>query len=153
LLPGGANQFPGGFNSRCGPPPFHGAHGTSVKGQVSLTELGRELVYSGSPDEELKAKRTAFLKVDIFRDVFEHYQGSKLPEMQYLGNTLQSKFKLPAAFHEEFSNLFKQNCEYVKLDSGTKPSLKALKQEISGRQFPKSSCWVNRKPKLDSFVS
>src|SRR5208283_765211 len=22
LLPGGANQFPGGFNSRCGPPPF-----------------------------------------------------------------------------------------------------------------------------------
>jgi hypothetical protein len=27
LLPGGANQFPGGFNSRCGPPPFHDAPG------------------------------------------------------------------------------------------------------------------------------
>jgi hypothetical protein len=25
LLPGGTNQFPGGSNSRCGPPPFHGA--------------------------------------------------------------------------------------------------------------------------------
>jgi hypothetical protein len=27
LLLGGANQFPGGFNSRCGPSPFHGALG------------------------------------------------------------------------------------------------------------------------------
>jgi hypothetical protein len=27
LLPGGANQFPGGFTPRCGPPPFHGAPG------------------------------------------------------------------------------------------------------------------------------
>jgi hypothetical protein len=25
LLPGGANQFPGGYTPRCGPPPFHGA--------------------------------------------------------------------------------------------------------------------------------
>jgi hypothetical protein len=92
--------------------------GTNSDGQVTLTDLGRELVYSGSPEEELKAKRAAFLKVDIFRDVLEHYKGSKLPEMQYLGNTLQSKFKLPPAFHEEFSNLFKQNCEYVGLDTG-----------------------------------
>ena len=30
LLPGGANQFPGGFHSRCGPPPFHGAPGFRV---------------------------------------------------------------------------------------------------------------------------
>jgi len=30
LLPGGANQFPGGFHSRCGPPPFHGAPGYGV---------------------------------------------------------------------------------------------------------------------------
>jgi hypothetical protein len=30
LLPGGANQFPGGFNSRCGPSPFHGAPGNGV---------------------------------------------------------------------------------------------------------------------------
>ena len=46
------------------------------------------------------------------KQVLEHYKGGKLPEMQYLGNTLESKFKLPAAFHEEFSTLFRQNCEY-----------------------------------------
>jgi hypothetical protein len=30
LLPGGANQFLGGFNSCCGPPPFHGAPGNAT---------------------------------------------------------------------------------------------------------------------------
>ena len=92
--------------------------GTSFTGQVALTELGRELVYSGTPDEELKARRSAFMKVDIFKKVLEHYKGSKLPEMQYLGNTLQSKFGLPAAFHQEFSTLFQQNCDFARFDTG-----------------------------------
>jgi len=91
--------------------------GASRDGQVSLSELGRRLVYSGSEDEELRARRDAFLSVEIFKHVLEHYNGSKLPEMQYLGNTLQSKFKLPTEFHEEFSRLFKQNCEFVHVDS------------------------------------
>jgi hypothetical protein len=40
LLPGGANQFPGGFNSRCGPPPFHGAHGSlDIAGRFPLKGL------------------------------------------------------------------------------------------------------------------
>ena len=35
LLPGGANQFPGGFNSRCGPPPFtaHPVTRRNIKGR------------------------------------------------------------------------------------------------------------------------
>jgi hypothetical protein len=93
--------------------------GASAKGQVSLTELGRELVFSGSAEEELIAKQKAFLKVEIFKQVLEHYNGSTLPEMQYLGNTLQTKFKLPPGFHEEFSRLFKQNCEYAEFESTT----------------------------------
>jgi hypothetical protein len=92
--------------------------GTNAKGLVSLTNLGRELVYSGSADEELAAKRKAFLSIDVFKQVLEHYKGGTLPEMQYLGNTLQSKFNLPPEFHEEFSALFKQNAEYVGFSSG-----------------------------------
>jgi hypothetical protein len=93
--------------------------GTNPKGQVSLTGLGREAVYGGTPDEELAAKRKAFLSIDIFNQVLEHYKGSKLPEMQYLGNTLQTKFNLPPEFHEEFSALFKRNSEYVGLGQGS----------------------------------
>src|SRR5579872_3229387 len=50
--------------------------GASAKGQVSLTGLGRQLVYSGSAEEEQRAKRSAFLSVPVFRDVLEHYNGS-----------------------------------------------------------------------------
>jgi hypothetical protein len=32
LLPGGANQFPGGFTSRCGPPPFTAHPSTRLTG-------------------------------------------------------------------------------------------------------------------------
>jgi hypothetical protein len=92
--------------------------GAKAKGQVSLTPLGREIVYSGSPEEETAAKRKAFLSVDIFRQVLEFYDGNKLPEMQYLGNTLQNKFHLHSDFHEEFAILFRQNCEFVGLQSG-----------------------------------
>lgn len=87
--------------------------GTKTDGEVTLTPLGREAVYSGSPDEEMAAKRKAFLTVDIFKKVLNHYNGNRLPEIQYLGNTLQDKFELPPEFHEEFSKLFRRACEYV----------------------------------------
>jgi hypothetical protein len=87
--------------------------GMKVDGEVTLTPLGREVVYSGSPDEELAAKRKAVLSIDVFAKVLHHYNGNRLPEMQYLGNTLQGKFDLPVEFHEEFSKLFKQTCNYV----------------------------------------
>jgi hypothetical protein len=87
--------------------------GMKIEGEVALTPLGREVVYSGSPDEELAAKRKAVLSVDVFNKVLHHYNGNRLPEMQYLGNTLQGKFDLPAEFHEEFFKLFKQTCDYA----------------------------------------
>jgi hypothetical protein len=97
--------------------------GTKPDGQVSLGPLGREILYSGSLDEEIAAKRKSFLSVDIFRSVLDHYKGSMLPEMQYLGNTLQTKFKLPPKYHEEFSRLFRENCKFVGLESGVGPQM------------------------------
>src|SRR5271156_3608646 len=44
LLPGGANQFPGGFNSRCGPPPFHGVPGNATSTTVSQKNTSPILV-------------------------------------------------------------------------------------------------------------
>jgi hypothetical protein len=97
---------------------FNLTSGTKPGGEIALSDLGRQLVYSGSPEEELELKRKAFLSVDIFKTVLEYYGGNLLPEMQYLGNTLEDKFKLPPEFHEEFSRLFRENCEYVGWGSG-----------------------------------
>jgi hypothetical protein len=50
LLPGGANQFPGGFISRYGPSPFHGAPGLATYRELTAkTQLKRGTV---SPKNE-----------------------------------------------------------------------------------------------------
>lgn len=82
---------------------------------ISLTDAGRAIAYAGTPEEEEKLRRAAFMGVDIFRRVFEHYKGSQLPEMKYLGNTLQNQFGLLPELHEEFSRLFRENTKFLKL--------------------------------------
>src|SRR5207247_1909749 len=65
--------------------------GTRDTRQIALTALGRAVVYPPSPQAELAAKRKAFLSVDSFRRVLEHYKGNNLPEKEYLSNTLQNE--------------------------------------------------------------
>lgn len=83
--------------------------------KIGLTDLGRRLVYAPDPDTEEELKRKAFLNVDIFREVLEHYGGSELPEMTYLGNTLEGQFDLSPVTHEEFAALFKENCRFLQI--------------------------------------
>lgn len=93
--------------------------GTRNTATISLTDLGRSIVYASTPEDELKAKSDAFLGIEIFKKVLDHYQGSDLPEMKYLGNTLEREFKLAPDYHEEFSRLFRENTKYLGITSGT----------------------------------
>lgn len=93
--------------------------GTRNTTQISLTELGRKLVYARTADEELAAKKEAFLGIDIFKKVLDYYKGSDLPEMKYLGNTLEREFGLSPEYHDEFSRVFRENCEYLGITSGS----------------------------------
>jgi hypothetical protein len=92
--------------------------GTSSAKEVSLTDFGRSVVYAPNAETEHKLKLEAFLNIDIFRNVLEYYKGNNLPEMKYLGNTLEDKFKLSPEFHEEFSQIFRDNCEYLNITQG-----------------------------------
>lgn len=92
--------------------------GTRDAKEISLTEFGRSLVYAPDLETERKKKIEAFLKIGIFREVLDYYQGSKLPEMKYLSNTLEDKFKLAPEFHEEFSSIFSENCKDLGIKSG-----------------------------------
>jgi hypothetical protein len=92
--------------------------GTRDSEQISLTEFGRDVVYAPGHVEEKLKLREALLKIEIFRKVLEYYKGANLPEMQYLVNTLTREFNLDAAFHEEFSKLFRENCTFLGIGSG-----------------------------------
>ncbi len=96
--------------------------GTTGADKISLTDFGRDLVYAPNQDCEKATKLRAFLNVDIFKRVLEYYKGSNLPEMKYLGNTLQKEFGLEPETHEEFSRMFRENCQYLGITSGIPPS-------------------------------
>lgn len=95
--------------------------GTRETKEISLTELGRELVYAGNPQIEYAKKVEAFHHVELFRKVLAHYKGSDLPEMKYLGNTLERDFGVPPQHHEDFSRVFRENTKYLNIKSGDAP--------------------------------
>lgn len=92
--------------------------GIKTAEKIALTDLGRDLIYAPNPDAEKTLKEQAFLNVDIFKRVLEYYKGSNLPDMKYLGNTLQKEFNLDPETHEEFSRTFRENCQYLGITSG-----------------------------------
>jgi len=93
--------------------------GTRDADKISLADLGRDIVYAPNETTERELKMRAFLIVDVFKRVLEYYKGSNLPEMKYLGNTLQKEFQLAPETHEEFSTIFRENCKYLGITSGT----------------------------------
>jgi hypothetical protein len=105
--------------------------GTSSAEKIELSELGRELVYAPTPEAELTLKNAAFLKVDIFKRVLEYYKGSNLPDMKYLGNTLQKEFGLATETHDEFARTFRENCQYLGITSGIPASTDDDAQQIT----------------------
>ena len=87
--------------------------GTRDTAQISLTVLGRRAVYPASVEEEKDARLTAFLNVEVFKQVLDYYKGNNLPERQFLSNTLSTTFNVPEDQQDEFVDLFTKNCRYL----------------------------------------
>jgi len=96
-------------------------NGTRNSANITIEPLGREIIYAENETIELELKIKAFLKVPLFQKVYEHYKSTDLPEMTYLSNTLESKFHLNPDFHEEFRELFIQNCVELGIAENYKP--------------------------------
>jgi hypothetical protein len=105
--------------------------GTRDASKIELSELGRELVYAPNAEAENALKNRAFLNVDIFKRALEYYKGSNLPDMKYLGNTLQKEFDLAPETHEEFARTFRENCQYLGITSGMPASADGESQQIA----------------------
>ncbi|HVV51747.1 MAG TPA: hypothetical protein VHO06_18915 [Polyangia bacterium] len=86
--------------------------------KIGLAPLGKSLVYPQSEREEAAARLEAFRKIKPFADVLAHYGGNRLPELQYVKNTLKREFDLDERYHEEFVELFKANCEFIGIKEG-----------------------------------
>ena len=86
--------------------------------QISLTDLGRGLLYAPSAEIDREKKIEAFFKIEKFKQVYDFYEGSNLPEQQYLSNALENQFQIEPADHDEFTTVFKANCKYLGIENG-----------------------------------
>ncbi len=78
-----------------------------------MTDLGRRAVYPQSGNEQKQAYLEAFLKVDLFKRVLQHYGGSALPEKAYLSNTLEQTYGIATKSQDEFVEVFTKNCRFL----------------------------------------
>jgi hypothetical protein len=100
--------------------------------QIELAELGKHIVLAKDEDTRRQKKIDAFFKVDLFKKVYDYYNGSKsIPVQEFFGNVLQTEFALDPDFHNEFAEIFKANCKYLAIEDGLGPlaSAKARKQD------------------------
>lgn len=95
--------------------------GTRETKEIALTELGRKAVYPESDSQEKEALMQAFLNVDAFRKVLEHYGGNNLPERKFLENTLHQSFGVDPEYLDEFVDIFDKNCRYLGIGLEFKP--------------------------------
>ena len=82
--------------------------GTRDTDLIALDTLGHSLVYAPTPEEERQALQTAFFNIAVFKSVYEYYKGSSLPDLKYLQNTLESIFKVPPQYHEDFVRIYSE---------------------------------------------
>lgn len=87
--------------------------------KIGLAPVGREIFFAGNEQTKRQKLIEAFFSVDIFKKVYDHYGSGKLPEDQYLNNTLLSDFSLPAEFHADFRSIFEANCKYLGIESSS----------------------------------
>lgn len=80
---------------------------------ISITDLGRRAVAPTSGDERAQALVEAFLNIEVFRAVVEHFKGSKLPPEEYLVNNLVQNFGVAREHVSEFIETFESNARFV----------------------------------------
>jgi hypothetical protein len=101
--------------------------GTRDAANISLTALGRKAVFPTSASDVADAKLEAFLSVEKFQQVVEHYGGSSLPADEFVRNTLQTQFGLDPRVHDEFLDFFRKNCRFVGIGAEWTPSQPATR--------------------------
>jgi Predicted nucleotide-binding protein containing TIR-like domain len=101
---------------------------------IALTEIGTSATRPRDDNERVTAEREALRHVPVFSQLLDHFANSKVPEPQFLKNTLERPpFSIDPAWSEEVANIFENNARavgylrnmngssYLVLDAGTAP--------------------------------
>jgi predicted nucleotide-binding protein len=89
--------------------------GSYKSDRIALTTLARSLVAPTSPAERATAIVTAVLAPEKFKNAYDYFRGKKLPDTQFLMNTIIREFEVPTEHAEQFVNVFRANLHFAGL--------------------------------------
>jgi hypothetical protein len=102
------------------------AEGSGAKSIVKITQTGTDIVSPDSPAQRQQALLKAFKNVDLFNKVAEHYEGKKIPEDEYFGNTLTKQFGIDRDRIDAFIDTFQKNLQFLKAFAADKEGNKIV---------------------------
>jgi predicted nucleotide-binding protein len=97
--------------------------GSHMAKRISVLDTGRDIVAPTDEDSVGPAIRRAALTPPVFQAIYNHYRGKKLPDDQYLINTLTREFAVPAKDATRCAKIFRADMEYAGLLVQTKTGL------------------------------
>jgi predicted nucleotide-binding protein len=91
---------------------------------ISLTPLGSSLTKPTDPIKEVKDRQEAVMKIEVFKNIFEHYRNGKFPAGDtYFKNMLEDSFHVPPEYVDECIALLQENGQFANIFSEVKGSL------------------------------
>lgn len=75
-------------------------------GSLRLTSLARKILKPQEKDDFVSGAREAALKAPVLSEIYLHYRGENLPDMEFFDNALTDKFKIPPDKLTEFKSIF-----------------------------------------------
>lgn len=98
----------------------YGLTGGSYKSTFTMEPLGQAITSPTSPEEKARSLVAAALTPPVFKSVYNYYKGKKLPEKNFLVNTLVREFDVEAGKNAEtFAEIFLDNMQFVGLTKAT----------------------------------
>jgi hypothetical protein len=88
--------------------------GSGATATVSLAKIGQDIVAPSSPSQRQAALLEAFRQVEDFKKVEEFYRGKRIPEDEFIQNTLVREFGIPRDRVATFQEVFLKNIDFLK---------------------------------------
>jgi len=85
------------------------------KSNYNLTEIGEKIAKPESFDEQAEAIVQAFLKQENLKKIWENFKGKRLPQEEFLENSIQKILGLPDELKQKWAEYFVEAGKYAGL--------------------------------------
>jgi hypothetical protein len=89
--------------------------GSYTAKELALTPLGTTIMYPKGPEEKADGLKKALFSIDLYRRFFTDYDNNKLPDVEYLENTLNRTYGIPTDDCKDCYRMIVKNAEELKI--------------------------------------